>query len=181
MSPTEKRSAWVVTVAAAAILMVTMGARQSLGLFVSPLNTSTGLGVVTISLALAVAQFAWGAVQPVAGAIADRYGPGKVLVAGLVVLSFGTALTPFMTSGLGLIVSLGLLSAIGSGAGSFSVLIGAAAQRLTAEQRGSASGIINAGGSFGQFVFAPLSQKLIQAFGWMGAMWSLAVITLAAL
>jgi len=86
MNPTDKRSAWIVTVAAAAILMVTMGARQSLGLFVSPLNTSTGLGVVTISLALAIAQFAWGAVQPVAGAIADRYGPGKVLVAGLVVL-----------------------------------------------------------------------------------------------
>src|SRR5450432_1328395 len=181
MSPTEKRSAWVVTVAAAAILMVTMGARQSLGLFVSPLNTSTGLGVVTISLALAVAQFAWGAVQPVAGAIADRYGPGKVLVAGLVVLSIGTALTPFMTSTFGLIVSLGMLSAIGSGAGSFSVLIGAAAQRLAAEKRGKAAGIINAGGSFGQFVFAPVSQGLIQMLGWMGAMWSLAVITLAAL
>ena len=68
----------------------------------------------------------------------------------------GSALTPFMTSGLGLIFSLGLLSAIGSGAGSFSVLIGAAAQRLAAEERGKAAGIINAGGSFGQFVFAPI-------------------------
>lgn len=181
MNATQRHGAWAVTLAAAAILMVTMGARQSLGLFVSPLNTSTGLGVVTISLALAVAQFAWGAVQPLAGAVADRFGPGKVLVAGLVVLSIGTALTPFMTTGLGLIVSLGLLSAIGSGAGSFSVLIGAAAQRLPAERRGNAAGVINAGGSFGQFVFAPLCQKLIQSLGWMGAMWSLAVITLAAL
>ena len=123
----------------------------------------------------------WGAVQPVAGAVADRYGPGKVLVAGLVVLSIGTAMTPFMTSGFGLIVSLGLLSAIGSGAGSFSVLIGAAARQLTEDRRGKAAGIINAGGSFGQFVFAPISQALIQALGWMGAMWSLAVITLGAL
>jgi predicted MFS family arabinose efflux permease len=90
-------------------------------------------------------------------------------------------LTPFMTSTFGLIVSLGILSAIGSGAGSFSVLIGAAAQRLTADTRGKAAGIINAGGSFGQFVFAPVSQGLIQMLGWMGAMWSLAVITLAAL
>ena len=57
--------------------MVTMGARQSLGLFVSPLNTSTGLGITTISLALAVGQFMWGAIQPVAGAVADRYGPGR--------------------------------------------------------------------------------------------------------
>jgi len=86
-----------------------------------------------------------------------------------------------MHSGFGLIVSLGLLSAIGSGAGSFSVLIGAAAQRLPLEARGTASGVINAGGSFGQFVFAPVLQKLIQGIGWMNAMWALAVMTLAAL
>ena len=181
MAKAGERSAWIVTLAAAAILMVTMGARQSLGLFVSPLNSSTGLGIVTISLALAVGQLMWGVIQPVAGAVADRYGPAKVLIAGLIVLSSGTAMTPFMTSAFGLIVSLGLLSAIGSGAGSFSVLIGAAAQRLTADRRGKAAGIINAGGSFGQFVFAPISQALIQMLGWMGAMWSLAVITLVAL
>jgi MFS family permease len=181
MKGSMQREAMIVTLAAAAILMVTMGARQSLGLFVSPLNTSTGLGLVTISLALAVGQFTWGAIQPVAGAIADRYGPRAVLIGGLVVLSIGTALTPFMTSGFGLIVSLGVLSAIGSGAGSFSVLIGAAAQRMSHESRGTASGIINAGGSLGQFVFAPISQKLIQMFGWMGALWTLAAMTLAAI
>jgi MFS family permease len=174
-------SVCIVTAAAAAFLMVTMGARQSLGLFVSPINSSTGLGITTISLALAVAQLMWGAIQPLAGAIADRYGAAKVLVAGLVVLAVGTAMTPLMTSGLGLIVSLGLLAAIGSGAGSFSVLLGAAAQRLTPETRGKAAGVINAGGSFGQFVFAPISQGLIQLVGWMGAMWSIAVMTLAAL
>jgi MFS family permease len=172
---------WIVTLAGAAILMVTQGARSSLGLFVSPLNSSTGLGIATISLAMAVGQFAWGAVQPLAGAVADRYGFAKVVAGGLVVLAIGTALTPFMTTGFGLIVALGILSAIGSGAGSFSVLIGAAAQRLTTEQRGKAAGIINAGGSFGQFVFAPLSQALIQAVGWMGALWTLAVLTLGGL
>jgi MFS family permease len=177
----KHRATWGVTIAAAAMLMVTMGTRQSLGLFVSPLNSSTGLGITTISLALAVGQFMWGAVQPVAGAVADRYGPGRVLVAGLVVLALGTALTPFMTSGFGLIVSLGVLAAIGSGAGSFSVLIGAAAQHLPVDKRGKGAGIINAGGSFGQFVFAPISQGLIQAVGWMGAMWSLGLITLGAL
>ena len=86
-----------------------------------------------------------------------------------------------MQSGWGLTVALGILAAMGSGAGSFSVLIGAAAQRMPAEARGTASGVINAGGSFGQFVFAPIMQKLIQAAGWMGAMWSLAIISLAAL
>ncbi|MBP6707723.1 MAG: MFS transporter [Candidatus Accumulibacter sp.] len=172
---------WATTLAAAGILMVTMGARQSLGLFVSPLNTSTGLGVASISLALAVAQFTWGAVQPLAGAAADRYGPGRVLFGGLLLLALGSALTPFMSSTWGLIVSLGLLSAIGSGAGSFSVLIGASSQRLPLEARAAASGVINAGGSFGQFVFAPMLQALIQLLGWMGALWSLALMTLAAL
>jgi MFS family permease len=158
-----------------------MGARQSLGLFISPLRSSTGLGITTISLAFAIAQLMWGVIQPVSGAVADRYGPAKILVAGLVVLAIGMALTPFMTSGFGLIVSLGVLSAIGSGAGSFSVLIGAASQHLTTDKRGKAAGIINAGGSLGQFVFAPVAQALIQTLGWMGAMWSLAVITVGAL
>ncbi len=172
---------WAITLAAAGIMMVTMGARQSLGLFVAPLNASTGLGIASISLALAVGQFVWGAIQPVAGAVADRYGPGRVLVGGLLLLALGSALTPFMDSTWGLVITLGLLSAMGSGAGSFSVLIGAAAHRLPLEARGAASGMINAGGSFGQFIFAPILQKLIQAFGWMSALWSLALLTLAAL
>jgi MFS family permease len=172
---------WAITLSAAGILMVTMGARQSLGLFLAPLNTTTGLGIASISLAMAVGQFMWGAIQPIAGAVADRYGPGRVLFGGIVLLALGSALTPFMDSTWGLIFSLGLLSAIGSGAGSFSVLIGAATHRLPLEARGAASGVINAGGSFGQFVFAPILQKLIQVLGWMGAMWALAIVTLAAL
>jgi predicted MFS family arabinose efflux permease len=71
--------------------------------------------------------------------------------------------------------------ATGAGAGSFGVLLGAAAHRLSVEQRGTASGVINAGISVGQFVFAPLAQKMIQLLGWMGAMWGLAVLALAAL
>ena len=172
---------WIVTLSAAGILMVTMGARQSLGLFLSPLNTTTGLGITSISLAMAIGQFTWGAIQPISGALADRYGPGHVLLGGILLLALGSAITPFMSSTWGLIFSLGLLSAMGSGAGSFSVLIGAAANRLPLEARGTASGVINAGGSFGQFVFAPILQKLIQTVGWMGAMWALAIMTLAAL
>ena len=172
---------WTVTLAAAGILMVSMGARQSIGLFLAPLNASTGLGIASISLAMAIGQFMWGAVQPIAGALADRYGPGRVLFAGLVLLALGSAATPFMHSTWGLVLSLGLLSAVGSGASSFSVLIGAAANRLPLESRGAASGIINAGGSFGQFVFAPVLQKLIQVVGWVNAMWALAIVTLAAL
>ncbi len=171
----------VVTLAAAGILMVTMGIRQSFGLIVSPLDIATGMGVATISLALAVGQFTWGAIQPIAGAVADRYGPRAVLVAGLITLAVGCAVTPFVHEGFGLTVALGLLASIGSGAGSFSVLIGAASQRMPFDSRGAASGVINAGGSFGQFIFAPVLQKLIQSIGWMGAMWTMAIAALATL
>jgi predicted MFS family arabinose efflux permease len=181
MNTATSRGWWPVVLVAAALLMITMGARQSMGLFVSPINTSTGLGIVSISFALAVGQFVWGLAQPIAGACADKYGTARVLAFGIVLMALGTALTPFMTSALGLTIVMGLVTAAGAGAGSFSVLIGAAAQRVPADRRGTASGVINAGGSFGQFVFAPLLQKLIQVLGWMNALWALALITLAAL
>ena len=172
---------WFTTLMAAAILMITMGTRQSMGLYVGPLNTDTGLGIVAISLAMAIGQFVWGAVQPIAGAFADKFGPRPVLLTGLFILVLGSALTPLVSSQMGLILTLGLLTAIGSGACSFSVLLAAAAQRMPASSRGTASGIINAGGSFGQFVFAPIIGKLIQWVGWMGTMWSMAAVALLAI
>jgi predicted MFS family arabinose efflux permease len=175
------RPYWGLAIAGAAILAVTMGIRQSLGLFVSPLNTSTGLGIVTVSFALAVGQFVWGAAQPVFGIIADRAGPVRVMMAGGALLALGLAATPFMGSAFGLVFFLGVVAAAGAGAGSFSILFGAAANRIPAEKRAFASGFINAGGSFGQFVFAPLSQALIAALGWVAALWALAVAALATL
>ncbi|MFO1321098.1 MAG: MFS transporter [Burkholderiales bacterium] len=177
----HRSSHWPLLLAAAAILMITMGARQSMGLFVSPLNTATGLGIVAISFAMAVGQFVWGASQPILGAVADRYGSSRVIIVGGVMLAAGIALTPFVDSQWMLMLSLGILAAAGAGAGSFSILIGATARRLPPEKRSFASGFINAGGSFGQFVFAPLSQGLIAAFGWVAAMLALAATTLATL
>jgi predicted MFS family arabinose efflux permease len=182
MSDNTKPHSWlVVTIAAAALLMITMGARQSQGLFVFPISGSTGVGIVTISFAMAVGQFLWGAVAPVAGVMADRFGAARVLVGGVLVLALGTALTPVLTTSSGLIFTIGIMTAVGSGAGSFSMLIGPIASRLPPAHRGTAAGIITAGGSFGQFVFAPITQALISLWGWMGAMWSLSVISLAAL
>ncbi len=165
-------------VTAAAILMITMGLRQSLGLFIAPIDAATGLGIVSISFALAVGQFVWGAVQPVFGAIADQRGPGGVLVFGGLLLAVGMALTPFVNAEWALILTLGVISAAGAGAGSFSILIGATASRLPVERRSFAAGFINAGGSFGQFVFAPLAQAAIAALGWMQALWLLATSAL---
>lgn len=174
-------SYWPLLLAATAMLMITMGIRQSQGLLVKPIGHSTGLGIAEISFALAIGQFVWGAVQPVFGALADQRGPGRVLVFGGVLLIAGMGLTPFVSSQWGLLMTLGVLGAAGAGAGSFSILIGATAQRIPAEKRSMASGVINAGGSMGQFVFAPLVQAVIAAAGWMAAMWTLAAAAVATL
>jgi MFS family permease len=166
---------------AALILLITMGARQTIGLFIAPLDTATGLGIVSISLAVAIGQFIWGFAQPIFGAVADRYGPGRVIAFGAIMMTIGTALTPFVHAEWQLVATLGVISAFGAGAGSLSILIGSIMQRVTGERRSLAAGVINAGGSLGQFVFAPLVQAAIFGFGWVGAMMGVACSALLTL
>ncbi|MCC8471859.1 hypothetical protein LN470_19190 [Xanthomonas phaseoli] len=85
---------WGLLLTASAMLMLTMGARQTTGLFVEPIHRQTGIGIASISFALAIGQLVWGAVQPVFGAIADQRGPLPVLLFGGVLLSLGLASTP---------------------------------------------------------------------------------------
>jgi MFS family permease len=164
---------WPVVLACAAMMAATTGIRLSLGLFVRPI-AATGIGVAWISLVLAVGQFFWGAAQPLFGLLSERIGTRLVLMQGTILLALGLALAPLLRSPLGLLLTLGLLSAAGAGAASFSILIGAAAQRVEAARRALASGFINAGGSFGQLIIAPLTQLAITGFGWSIAMWGLA-------
>ena len=166
-------------VTAAAILMITMGMRQTLGLFIAPIIDSTHVGYAAMSLAMAVGQLMWGVAQPTFGALADRHGPFRVLLIGALLLAVGTALTPFATNEFTLIVTIGVLTAAGAGAGSLAVLLGVVAQHVPAQKRSVASGFVNAGGSLGQFVFAPLVQFLIASLNWMGAMWAMAGTALA--
>ena len=165
--------------AAAMVLMITMGMRQSLGLYIAPIIETTHVGYAAMSFALAVGQLMWGVAQPVFGALADRHGSRPVLIAGALLLAGGTALTPFASNEFALLATIGVLTAAGAGAGSFSVLIGVVAQRVPAAKRSFASGFVNAGGSLGQFVFAPLNQVLIASVGWMAGMWTMAVAALA--
>lgn len=178
MKTTFTRSAWVLMLSAAAILAITMGARQSMGLFVAPLNTSTGLSIISISFAIAVGQFMWGLAQPIFGAIADKKGSYGVLIIGAILLTAGLALTPLANSEWSLVLTMGILSAAGAGAGSFSILIGATSQRLSPDERAFAGGFINAGGSLGQFIFAPLLQAIISGFGWVAAILTMAASAL---
>jgi len=171
----------LVLLAAAGTFALTMGARQSMGLFLGNLNSATGLGIASISLAFAFGQLWWGLTQPFAGLVADRIGAGRVLVAGVLLVALGTALIPFMTTTAGLVLAIGVLAAGGAGMAGPSVLMAATIRLVPADRRGMASGIVNAGGSFGQFVFAPIAVGITAAAGWATALQALAAITLLAL
>jgi len=80
--------------AAGLVFALIFGVRQSVALFIGPINTSTGLGIASISLAFACAQLMWGVTQPIAGAFADKYGTGRVIAIGGVLVMLGTGLTP---------------------------------------------------------------------------------------
>jgi len=178
--PAARPLMWVL-IAAAGTFALTMGARQSMGLFVSSINTTTGLGLASVSLAFAFGQLWWGLTQPLAGIVADRYGPGRVLVVGILLVVLGTVLIPQMHGTGGLIFAIGVLSAGGAGMAGPSVLMAATTRLVAPARRAFATSIVNAGGSFGQFIFAPVAQAVTSAAGWMAAVQTLGLVTLLAL
>lgn len=170
---------WIPITLASVILMITMGIRQTVGLFVHPIVMETTMSIAEISMALAIGQLMWGAFQPLFGAWADKRGAFSVLVLGAVMIALGQLGTLWAASFLPLTLAQGLLSPAGAAAGSFSVLIGVVASRLPTDKGSMASGLINAGGSVGQFIFAPLVQLIISLRGMASGLGFLAVAALA--
>jgi predicted MFS family arabinose efflux permease len=172
---------WLVLLASAGTFALTMGTRQTMGLFLPSLNTATGLGIGSISLAFAFGQLWWGLTQPFAGMLSDKVGAGRVLLCGVLLVALGTFITPYMTTTAGLIFAIGVLSAGGAGMAGPAVLMSATARLIPAARRGLATGIVNAGGSFGQFVMAPIAATLMLGIGWGSAMQVIGLLVLLAL
>ena len=168
------------TAAAVGLLAVTMGSRSVFGLFLSPLNSATGLGIATISFAVAVSQLTWGAAQPFCGMLAERYGPARVIFAGTLLSAMTGALIPFAHDA-ALLITVFAVAGIAATAGSPSLLVGTVSQRVSAERRGLVAGIVGAGGPLGQLLLAPATQALISLAGWMNAVLAVAALSLAAL
>lgn len=181
MSNSKRYALWLVMLAAAGTFALTMGTRQTMSLFLSPLNTATGLGLTSISLAFAFGQLWWGLTQPFAGAMADKIGAGRVLFIGTLLIAVGTFITPYMTSTWGLILAIGVLSAGGAGMAGPAVLMAATTRLIPPESRGLAAGIVNAGGSFGQFALAPIAATLMVSLGWASAMQVMGLLVLLCL
>src|SRR5256886_17492421 len=137
------RRQWWIIAAAGLVFALVFGVRQSQALFISPLNSATGLGIASISLAFAVAQLMWGITQPFAGALADRYGSGRVIALGGVLVTLGTVLTPHAHSNWMLILLIGVVAAGGAGMAGPGVLMSAGGPPLPPPQPRLPPGLVH--------------------------------------
>jgi MFS family permease len=151
------------------IALVAFGPRSALGQFLAPLSFDRGWGREAFSFAIAVQNLLWGAVQPFAGAFADRFGPVRVLCLGAILYALGLIGMAYSTSVVGLNLTAGVLIGFGLAGCSFPMVIGALGKLVPESWRGFAFGAGTAAGSFGQFLYSPLAHSLIQAFSWQTA------------
>ena len=157
---------WLIIVAGSLIAVLTFGPRSAMGFFQLPMLADTGWDRSTFGLAMAVQNLSWGLGQPIFGALADRYGTGRMLALSGVLYAVGLILMATGTSIVGLYIGGGVLVGLAVAAGSFGVILSAFARNVTPQQRSFAFGIGTAAGSAGMFLFAPLSQGLISTYGW---------------
>lgn len=159
-------------------LMVTfsMGIRHGFGLFNLPITMENGWGRETFALTIALQNLIWGAVQPITGALADRYGAFKIMVAGGALYALGLAGMAISTDALNFSLAGGLLIGLAQTATTYSVVYGILGRNVAAEKRVWAMGIAAAAGSFGQFLMIPVEQGLLSSFGANDALLILALM-----
>ena len=148
------------------IALIAFGPRSTLGQFLSPLSFERGWGREAFSLAIAIQNLLWGAAQPFAGAVADRFGPMRVVCAGAILYATGLAWMAQATTLVELNLSAGVLIGFGLAGCSFPMVIGALGKLVPESWRGFAFGAGTAAGSFGQFLYSPLAAALIHVFSW---------------
>jgi MFS family permease len=146
--------------------MLTFGPRATLGFFLTPLSQANGWGRDVFALALAVQNLLWGLGQPLAGAVADRYGSVRVLAVGTLLYAVGLVLMAYATTPAMLYLSAGVLIGFGLSGCAFTIVLGAFGKLLPEAWRSLAFGYGTAAGSFGQFLFSPLAVSLMGAVGW---------------
>lgn len=159
------RRPMVIVAAGCLISIITFGVRSSFGLFTTPLIDLRGWDREAFALAIAFQNLFWGLGQPIAGAIADRYGAARVLAVGGLIYAAGVVLMAFATDPLTLTLTAGVVVGIGIAGGSFTVVIAAFSRLVEPSKRSWAFGLATASGSMGQFLFAPLGQAFISAYG----------------
>ncbi len=158
--------------------MIGFGPRSTLGLFLTPLSTAHGWGRDVFALSVAMQTLLYGAAQPFSGAIADRFGMVRVIIAGALLYAAGLYMMAHATTPGTLYLSSGVLIGFGLSGCSFNLVISSFGKLLPESWRSIAFGAGTASGSFGQFLFSPLGVGLIDAFGWQTALEIFAVLML---
>ena len=156
----------VVLLGASLMLTMSIGMRQSFGLFVTPITLDVGVSVADFTFALAVQNIVWGITQPLAGAIADRFGSRAVTVPGSLLYAAGLVVTMMATGPIALLVGMGLMIGLSMSCVSLGLALAASARVVSSAKRSITLGTVSALGSIGSFIAAPLAQHLIVAYGW---------------
>jgi MFS family permease len=177
-SVTGWRTPVVVIVCGCAIALLGFGPRSALGFFIQPMGHEFSWGRDVFGLAFAVQNLLWGLGQPIAGAIADRFGIFRVMFVGAVLYAGGLLMMRYAATPLSLNLGAGVLIGFGLSGCSFNLVLSAFSKLLPPERRGIALGAGTAAGSFGQFVFAPFGVALIDNVGWQAALTVFAALML---
>ncbi len=168
----------IVIVSGCLLAMVNFGVRSTFGLFTAPISTAHDWPREIFSLGMALQNLLWGLATPVAGALADRFGAARVLIAGAFFYALGVFVMAVAPTPLMFHLGGGLLTGIGIAMSSFGIVMAALGRLVGPERRSWAFGIATAASSMGQFIFAPVAGALIAAYGWQVALKVMAALSL---
>lgn len=160
---------WLVIAAAGAIISVNMGIRQTFGLFLGPVSLDLGLGRESFALSMGLLNLVWGISAPFSGAIADKYGAGRVVAVGAAIYISGIYMMS-AASDQGELITAGVIIGLGVSGTGFTAVLGAVGRAAPEEKRSMALGLASMGGSIGQFLALPYTHVLIDNYGWVSSL-----------
>ncbi len=176
-----RRQVIVIIAAASVVAALSFGIRSSFGIFLQPVSADLGWGREIFAFSIALSSVLWGAAQPFAGMLADRFGSGRVLAAGALMYAAGIALMAWSSTPLAAHLTIGVLVGLGNAGCGLWIVYAAVARAAAPERRTLAVGIVSAAGSFGQFAVVPVGQAFLDAYGWQTAFVLLGIAALAML
>lgn len=170
------RRAWIMILAGATMVTLSMGVRQSFGLFLTPMGMELSIDRQTFGLVIAAQNLLFGLLQPFVGVLADKHGAGRIAVVGALVYIAGLVVSALAANALDLAIGFGALVGLSMAGVTFVVVLGAVGKIVPPHKRTLAFGIVTAGGSFGQFLVVPAAQALLDAYDWRITLFILAAM-----
>jgi len=175
-TPGNRHSPAAILVCASVILAISLGVRHSFGLFLQPVSMDGGWGREVFAFAIALQNLVWGIAQPFAGMAADRFGAGKVIVAGTALYILGLVVMAQPAGSTAFVLGAGILVGLGLSGTTYPLVLGAVTRSVAPERRSLAMGIAMGGAAFGQFIMLPGALGGIEILGWPGALIAMSIL-----